>query len=114
VNDVQRAYLAGLYEGEGCVWLSKDGPTRRVRVTLAMTERVFIDFIKKKLEEEGIKTCYSTQMNNKNVWCKKLQYRLDINDRDDVEKFFILIPTIRLRKKYEEIKDEDTRRRKRP
>ncbi|MCX6822236.1 MAG: LAGLIDADG family homing endonuclease [Candidatus Aenigmarchaeota archaeon] len=109
---MQRAYLAGLYEGEGCVWLCKDGPTRRVRVTLAMTEKVFIDFANEKLTGEGIKTSYSTQMNNSNGLGKKLQHRIDINSRDDVEKFFTIIPTTRLRKKYEEIKDEDTRMRK--
>ena len=113
-EEIIRAYIAGLFDGEGSVYIRNYNSENFIKIHgeasksfgigIAMCEKEIIDFIYTQLKKDNIDVCRHTyQPKGKDTY--KLQFFIQINGDNSVKKFFdIYSPYLkRLNKNYEKL-----------
>lgn len=90
MNEVDKAYLAGIVDGEGCITIRKQGPYYVPSISISNTNEVLINHIKTLLDYESIKYCmrYEDRGDRTNA---RPAWSINLLSRERVSKFLNLV-----------------------
>lgn len=88
ITDLQKAYFAGMIDGDGCISIIKEHSSYTIQVTVLMTRKEVPELLHSLYD--GRLSTHSRQENHKDVWCWRVSYQKAENFLLDIQPFLIL------------------------
>ena len=90
MNEVDKAYLAGIIDGEGCITIRKQGSYYVPSVLIGNTNETLINHIKALLDYESIEYCMRYEDRGDRINARP-SWTINLSSRDRVIKFLNLV-----------------------